>query len=557
MHANITTTILRKSILILTTALLYLFVAGCTDANSMITPITLPDGSVYTGEMRNGRFHGQGELNGGNGDHYKGGFENGLIHGEGRWEFSNGTYYEGEFYQGMMQGKGLIVYSNGVRYEGEFKQDEFDGQGTQILRSGDTYTGHFKKGVMEGQGTYQQKDGGQYTGEFHNDELSGEGSYTNSEGGKYTGGFKNWKLHGKGEYVTAEGDIYQGSFVDGMMTGEGIHKEANGDQYAGNFKDWAYHGQGELKLKSGDRYQGEFQQGFRHGQGTLYLAHPKDGKRQLSGEWEYDQFVPAKQERRKRSQENVEAVLYNQEKLLVEQYENILPNRIGLIDLYFMGVGGYGKQDVFLKEVNTVRGIFDERFGTTNRSLLLVNNDNSASTYPLATITSIQRSLKLLATKMNADEDILFLYLTSHGGKKHNLSLSLNGLTLANIDATQLADILNEVDIKWRIVMVSACYSGGFIEPLKNDHTLVITAAAKDKRSYGCSDENEITDFARAYFLEALPNANSFEAAYTIANEIVVKEEKTRKVESPSQPQLWMGKLIADQLKAWRNQRNG
>ena len=39
------------------------------------------------------------------------------------------------------------------------------------------------------------------------------------------------------------------------------------------------------------------------------------------------------------------------------------------------------------------------------------------------------------------------------------------------------AQNLNDSGVKWKIVVISACFSGGYIEPLKDDHSLIVTAA--------------------------------------------------------------------------------
>jgi hypothetical protein len=73
---------------------------------------------------------------------------------------------------------------------------------------------------------------------------------------------------------------------------------------------------------------------------------------------------------------------------------------------------------------------------------------------------------------------------------------------------------------------VSACYSGGFIKDLHDPHTMVITAARADRTSFGCADENDMTSFGRAFFKDALPQANSFEEAFAKAARLVDEEER-------------------------------
>jgi Peptidase C13 family len=44
--------------------------------------------------------------------------------------------------------------------------------------------------------------------------------------------------------------------------------------------------------------------------------------------------------------------------------------------------------------------------------------------------------------------------------------------------------LLKKSGIRWKVVVISACYGGGFIDPVKDDTTLVITATRHDRRSF-------------------------------------------------------------------------
>jgi hypothetical protein len=109
--------------------------------------------------------------------------------------------------------------------------------------------------------------------------------------------------------------------------------------------------------------------------------------------------------------------------------------------------------------------------------------------------------------------------------------------------------MLQDAGIKWRVVVVSACYSGGYIEPLRDDNSLVITAAAPDRSSFGCEAGRDFTYFGQAYFRDALEKTHSFAQAFELAKEIVGKQEAAERL-LPSLPQMWVGPGIAGRLKA-------
>jgi hypothetical protein len=100
-------------------------------------------------------------------------------------------------------------------------------------------------------------------------------------------------------------------------------------------------------------------------------------------------------------------------------------------------------------------------------------------------------------------------------------------LSLRGLSARDLAALLKETGIRWKVVVVSACYGGGFIDPIKDDRTLVIAAARHDRQSFGCSDENDFTYFCRAFFKDALPQSASFQEAFRSAERSVGEQERS------------------------------
>jgi hypothetical protein len=154
---------------------------------------------------------------------------------------------------------------------------------------------------------------------------------------------------------------------------------------------------------------------------------------------------------------------------------------------------------------------------------------------------------------MNRDEDVLVLFLTSHGSADHKFALDLWPLKLNELDPAALRKALDESAIRNRVVVVSACYSGGFVERLRDANTLVITAAAPDRNSFGCSNEAEWTYFGRAYFDEALRTTRSFTDAFALAVPAIERRERAESFE-PSRPQMVVGSAIRAKLAALEQQ---
>jgi len=242
-----------------------------------------------------------------------------------------------------------------------------------------------------------------------------------------------------------------------------------------------------------------------------------------------------------------EEAFYEQSKVLERELAAVKPGRRGVIDIYFIGIGGYADQDVFMKEINAVSLLFQERFGTEGKTIRLVNNRKTLASSPVASVTSLRASLMRVAEVMDKDEDLLFLFLTSHGSKTHRFSLDLWPLQLRELEPAKLRALLDESGIRNRVIIVSACYSGGFVNSLKDENTLVISASAMDKNSFGCSNEAEWTYFGKAYFDEALRKTHSFVDAFESAKPVIAEWEK-KEGYIASEPQMALGETIKPKL---------
>jgi hypothetical protein len=218
--------------------------------------------------------------------------------------------------------------------------------------------------------------------------------------------------------------------------------------------------------------------------------------------------------------------------------------RKGEPELYFVGFAPDASQDVFLREMRFVRQLFDDKFRTKERSIVLASSQDALEEFPIGSGTNLARALRRVGEQMNVEEDVLFLFVSAHGDAQHRLSASQPPMELAPLTPTALARMLQDAGIKWRVIVVSACYSGGFIEPLRDDNTLVITAAAPDRASFGCEAGRDFTYFGQAFFRDALARTRSFAQAFEAARDIVTKQETAEKLE-PSQPQMALGAGIA------------
>lgn len=526
----------------------------------------LPDGGRYRGELVNGLLQGQGRIDYPNGSWYAGDFDKGLWHGQGEWHGSNGEIYRGGFNLGLFDGKGTLTTSgssftgsfkagrrdgegtlkeNGMTYRGEFKADQYSGLGRLELEDGSSYQGQFAHGKPNGEGQRGDASGNQFTGHFVDGQLEGNGTFNSADGDIYVGGFKNNQLHGKGRYENADGDVWLGQFKEGSLNGKGELIGADGSHYIGQFSDWRFTGQGRLNLSDGSFYIGQFDGDSYSGRGTLVLT---DGTVQ-NGTWVNGQRV--RDADGKLLPDSLELGLLAQGRLLDDALSNV-PASTPAVELYTLTLGGDGKQSVFLRESDYVSNMLNSRFGAFGQ-IRLVNHRDHLVDRPMATRENLRRAAAALAER-SGPEDLIFIYLTSHGTSEHELVLDQPRMELSDLPADELAAVLSALKNRDKIIVISSCYSGGFIPALKDERTLIMTASRADRVSFGCSEEANFTYFGDALFAQALNQTDDLEHAFKLARATVAERELADSFEA-SEPQIWAPKTVLSHWQLLRKQQ--
>jgi hypothetical protein len=251
--------------------------------------------------------------------------------------------------------------------------------------------------------------------------------------------------------------------------------------------------------------------------------------------------------------EDPEATIYAQPEILERALASIAPQRAQYIDLYAVAFGGDASEDVFRNEVDYFAQLMPQRFDATGHTLTLLNHPARSDAIPLATATNLDRALRDLGERMDREQDILFLYLTSHGSEEHEFFVNQPPLPLDQLDPASLRAILDRSGIRWRVIVLSACYSGGFIDALRDPHTLVLTAARADRPSFGCGATSQITWFGKAFLAQALNDTTDFVAAHDQARRSIRTWERADEIRA-SHPQIDLGAQIGPHLARWREQ---
>lgn len=219
------------------------------------------------------------------------------------------------------------------------------------------------------------------------------------------------------------------------------------------------------------------------------------------------------------------------------------PQRPGRVDVYVLSFGLWGSQSVFESEAKGAARILEMQLGSKGRTIVRFNTKRRFGATPPVLMSAAQAVGQVL----DPAEDIAALVLTSHGAPEGIGIVAGRDMLLMTPDDAKA--LLNETKARYQIVIVSACYSGIFADALADPRTLVITAAAADKPSFGCRDGATWTYFGDAFFNKALRKERRLDAAFEMARRLVTQRERKEGFD-PSNPQIAGGSEVLDRLKA-------
>jgi hypothetical protein len=95
------------------------------------------------------------------------------------------------------------------------------------------------------------------------------------------------------------------------------------------------------------------------------------------------------------------------------------------------------------------------------------------------------------------------------------------------------------------VVLVSACFSGIFVnKTMQKPNRIILTAAREDRTSFGCSAENEYT-YWDGCLIDSLPASESWKSLYGNIQQCVKRKESHGRF-TPSLPQAYFGQQVSD-----------
>ena len=242
-----------------------------------------------------------------------------------------------------------------------------------------------------------------------------------------------------------------------------------------------------------------------------------------------------------------EAVMEVQKVLLDEALAGLDEARPGVTDLYFIAFAA-GESDALRSDVLSAVEVMDERWATDGRSVALVNHRGSVLEQPMATMSNLRETLAELQEVLDPNEDVVMLYVAGKGAPGGSVEVALPPFALAPLTPPGVRRMLDDAGVRWRIIVVTACYSGAWLEALAGDTTLVMTATDAQSAGAGCTLGSDGTAFGKALFGGGMTEADTVDGAFELARKLVAGEAARAGEAAAGAPQMVIGPAMAGKL---------
>lgn len=229
-----------------------------------------------------------------------------------------------------------------------------------------------------------------------------------------------------------------------------------------------------------------------------------------------------------------------QHKRLATAIAALQPQRPGTVDVYVVSIG-LDSDPVFGREAGEAANVLSRRYNAAGRTIFLTAGaDDKERGTPQGSPPNLATALAAVAGKMNLKEDVLILFATTHGDPTSGLAYRDGNDGIGMIAPMRLASLLDGLGFERRMILLSACYAGIFLPLLTNENSIVVTAAASNRTSFGCAPGNDWTFFGDALINHGLRKPQPFDKAAEEAVGLIAKWESSKQLLA-SRPQTFVG----------------
>jgi hypothetical protein len=151
-------------------------------------------------------------------------------------------------------------------------------------------------------------------------------------------------------------------------------------------------------------------------------------------------------------------------------------------------------------------------------------------------VTTAEDAVQRIAETTSRTQRGCFLYITSHG-LPEQIVFGPDVILTPTLLATLVRNWCGE---RPTVLVLSACFSGSFTDALAGPNRMILTAARRDRASFGCS-EDAVYPYFDGCVIERLPSATDFIALGNAVRSCVKDREEAEGLSPASEPQVFIG----------------
>lgn len=204
----------------------------------------------------------------------------------------------------------------------------------------------------------------------------------------------------------------------------------------------------------------------------------------------------------------------------------------------YVGSAQHSQSLAFQRDVLSLQ----QKLQTLNKETVSILLSNQMETqhlkYPFATIPNLQMVFDKLATWSKQHTMSLTLLITTHGAPDI-LAVNIGNSYFRPVRSEQLKSWLNQLHPRTQMtVILSACHSGSFADTLSGENRIVLTAAAADRKSFGCAYQDKKTWFIAQLLGPHFTPENTWSDVFVATRDGVELQEKAQNISDYSIPQM-------------------
>ena len=229
--------------------------------------------------------------------------------------------------------------------------------------------------------------------------------------------------------------------------------------------------------------------------------------------------------------------------------ENMSLLKLGGKRVFYVGLALWGGEKWSEGDVETISLVISELY--PERRMIPFVFSNKETNLPTSYHSFNAEMIKKVSTfisKRIQPNDILWIFISSHGEK--NLVVNRVGNRKGEaLNGEEINGFISKFKNVQKVIVISSCYSGSLIEKINDSKSIIMTAASKDRSSFGCSPSNSNTWFVNS-MREAISSIKSSNSNLLLSkifeqtkNRVLINEKKLVG-ESSSNPQIFIGDKV-------------